>query len=164
MRLNIGNVMLLLSHFLVLLVSLAFSLPPSLMSVCWFMALFKWRPHVSPDAAICFSSASFFHSTPFEGSEELTKINPWLLRMQQSRFCGSSQGCSCIRELDRAARQLLGCSDKAPSRPGPLLLLSGVRRRCRKMTCHKDAINNAHTHVFLDVGKNGRRHKALLSA
>lgn len=76
---------------MVLPLSLLFSRSPSPMSVCWFMALFKWRPHVSPDAAICFSPASFFHSTPSESSREPTKINPGLLCTQQSVFCGSSQ-------------------------------------------------------------------------
>lgn len=44
--------------------SVSSALPPSLVSLSWFMTLFKWRPHVSPDAAICFSPASFFHPTP----------------------------------------------------------------------------------------------------
>lgn len=90
--------MLLLSHFWFCSVSLfpslflclSLSLPLS-MSLRWFMALFKRRPHVSPDAAICFNAASFFHSSPSEGNREPTKINPWLLCTQQSVFCGSSQ-------------------------------------------------------------------------
>lgn len=76
------------------------SLPLS-MSVRWFMALFKRRPHVSPDAAICFNPASFFHSPHSEANEEPTKINPWFTLARQSVFCGSSHGCACFRETWR---------------------------------------------------------------
>lgn len=133
---------------------------PLFLSVRWFMALFKRRPRVSPDAAICFNPTSFFHSSPSEGNQEPTKINPWLLCMQQS-VCvfGSSPVVPASEELDRASWWLHCCSDKVPSRLSPLLLLLGVCWRCRKMTCHKDAINNAHRQGW----KNGRRHKALLS-
>lgn len=103
MVLNICNVMLRLSHFRVSLCTsfpLSSTLSPSLplsMSVRWFMALFKRRPHVSPDAAICFNPASFFHSTHSEAYEEPTKINPWLAFARHSVFCGSSHGCVCYR-------------------------------------------------------------------
>lgn len=98
MGLNIFNVMLLLSHFRVSLCTsflLSSTLSPSLplsMSVRWFMALFKRRPHVSPDAAICFNPASFFHSPHSEANEEPTKINPWLTLARQSVFCSSTRG------------------------------------------------------------------------
>lgn len=139
--------------------SVSLALPLS-MSVRWFMALFKRRPHVSPDAAICFNPASFFHAPPSEGNQEPTKINPWLLCARQSVFCGSSPAAPASEELDGASQWLHHCTDKVPSSTGPPLLLLGAGWRCRKMTCHKDAINNAHRQGW----KNGRRHKALLSA
>lgn len=100
MGVNILNVTLVLSRFRFSLCTsfpLSSTFPPSpplSMSVCWFMALFKRRPHVSPNAAICFNPASFFHS---EAKEEPTKINPWLTLSQHSVFCGFSHGCVCFR-------------------------------------------------------------------
>lgn len=126
MGLNSGRVLLLSAHFWFCCVSffpsifhcLSISLPLS-MSVGWFMALFKWRPHVSPDAAICFNPTSFFHSLSFEGNQEPTKINPWLVCAQQSVLCSASCLIPASEELDRDSYWVQCGSDEVPCRPNP---------------------------------------------
>lgn len=68
------------------------------MSVRWFMALFKRRPHVSPDAAICFNPASFFQLSPlWSQRRNQQKLTLGSHLLTQSVFCGSSLGCVCFR-------------------------------------------------------------------
>lgn len=95
--LNIGNVMLLLSHFWFCSISLSFplsvALSPSL-SPCQSADLWLClsEGHTSLPTLLFVSTPLHFSTLPpLMATRNQQKINPWLLCTQQSVFCGSSQ-------------------------------------------------------------------------
>lgn len=89
--------------------------------------------HTSLQTLLFVSTPLHFSTLPSsEGNQEPTKINPWLLCARQSCFffffLGLLSGLHLLqRNLTAASWCLRRCSDKVPSRPGPLLLLLGAR-------------------------------------